>query len=133
MAKVTFSTEEREFLVHNEVCRIGTCHDNIPHVVPVSFVFENGNFYIATDYETRKYENIKHNNKVAIAVDTYDSLVNKAICLQGRANIIEKGKEFTRLYKIFDDRFQWVREDPWEQGEATFIKVTPTGKVNWGL
>lgn len=128
-----YSKKERDFLVRNEACRIATSHDNIPHVVPVSYVFKNGAFYIATDYDTRKYKNIKENDKVALAVDVYSSLGNKAMCVQGRAEIIEKGTEFATLYKVFHRRFEWVRQDPWAEGEAPFLKVTPTGKVSWGL
>ena len=133
MAKVTFSKAERHFLEKNEACRIATCHDAVPHVVPVSYVFEGGTFYIATDYGTKKYENIKHNNKVALVVDVYSSVDNKAICVQGRAEIIETGQEFARLYKMFYDRFEWVRRDAWEEGEAPFVKVSPTNKVSWGV
>lgn len=133
MGKVTFSKAERDFLVRNEACRIATCHDSIPHVVPVSYVFKDGIFYIATDYETKKYKNIKENGNVALVVDVYNSVGNKAVCVQGRAEIIEKGKEFARLYKIFYQRFEWVRQDPWEEGEAPFLKVISTGKVSWGL
>jgi nitroimidazol reductase NimA-like FMN-containing flavoprotein (pyridoxamine 5'-phosphate oxidase superfamily) len=133
LGKVTFSKAERDFLGRNEACRMATCHDNVPHVVPVSCVFEDGAFYIATDYETKKYENIKEYGRVALAVDVYSPVGNKAVCVQGRAEIIERGREFARLYKIFNERFEWVREDPWEEGEAPFVKVTPTNKVSWGL
>lgn len=133
LSLVTFSKAERDFLGRNEACRLATCHDRVPHVVPVSYVFENDTFYIATDYETRKYENIKENDRVALAVDVYSSVGNRAVCVQGRAEIIEKGKEFARLYKAFHRRFEWVRQDPWEEGEAPFLKVTPTGKASWGL
>lgn len=105
----------------------------MPHVVPVSYVFENASFYIATDYETRKYENINRNEKVALVVDVYSSVGNRAVCVQGRAKIIEGGREFTRIYKVFHQRFEWVRQDPWVEGEAPFVKVTATGKVSWGL
>jgi uncharacterized protein len=133
LSRVTFSKAERDFLGRNEACRLATCRDSVPHVVPVSYVFEDGAFYIATDYETKKYKNIKENKRVALTVDVYSSTSNKAVCVQGMAEIIEKGKEFARLYKVFHDRFEWVREDPWEEGEAPFLKVTPTGKVSWGL
>ena len=133
MAIVNFSRAEKDFLSSNEACRIATCHDGIPHVVPVSYVFEHGSFFIATDYETKKYYNIKHNNRVALVIDIYSSVGNSAVCMQGTAEIIEKGEEFTRLYKIFHDRFEWVRRDPWEEGEAPFLRVTPTNKVSWGL
>jgi nitroimidazol reductase NimA-like FMN-containing flavoprotein (pyridoxamine 5'-phosphate oxidase superfamily) len=133
LGKVTFSKAERDFLGRNEACRLATCHGGIPHVVPVSYFFENGAFYIATDYETKKYENIKKNNNVALVVDVYSSVGNKAVCVQGSTEIIERGKEFARLYKIFYERFEWVRQDPWKEGEAPFLRVTPTGKVSWGL
>jgi nitroimidazol reductase NimA-like FMN-containing flavoprotein (pyridoxamine 5'-phosphate oxidase superfamily) len=131
--KVTFSQAERDFLDRNEACRIATCHDGIPHVVPVSYIFEHGSFFIATDYETRKYQNIKDNKTAALVVDIYSSVGNSAVCVQGTAEIIERGQEFARLYKIFHDRFEWVRHDAWKEGEAPFVKVTPTNKVSWGL
>ncbi|MEW6605069.1 MAG: pyridoxamine 5'-phosphate oxidase family protein [Thermoproteota archaeon] len=133
MGKVTFSKAEHDFLTQNEACRIATCHDNIPHVVPVSYVFEDDAFYIATDYETKKYENIRKNNRVALTVDVYSSVGNKAICVQGIVRVIEGGSEFARLYKIFQQRFEWVRRDPWDEGEAPFLKVIPNRKVSWGL
>jgi len=99
----------------------------------VSYVFEDGVFYIATDYETRKYKNIKENNRMALVVDIYGSEGNKAVCIQGITQVVERGSEFVRLYKIFQKRFEWVRRDPWSEGEAPFLKVIPTNKVSWGL
>jgi nitroimidazol reductase NimA-like FMN-containing flavoprotein (pyridoxamine 5'-phosphate oxidase superfamily) len=133
LTTVTFSQAERDFLSGNEACRIATCHDEVPHVVPVSYIFERDSFLIATDYKTKKYDNIKHNRRVALVVDTYSSVNNSAVCVQGTAEIIERGDEFARLYKIFHDRFEWVRRDPWEEGEAPFLRVSPTNKVTWGL
>jgi uncharacterized protein len=133
LANVTFSKAERDFLDKNEACRIATCHDAVPHVVPVSYIFEDDTFYIATDYETRKYENIKHNKMVALVVDVYNSVDNEAICVQGTAEIVERGEEFARLYKMFYERFEWVRQDPWMEGEAPFVKVSPRNKVSWGM
>ena len=133
MGKVTFSKSEREFLTCNEACRIATCHDNIPHVAPVSYVFEGDTFYIATDYETKKYENVRENNRVALVVDIYSSVGNRAVSVQGRAEIVERGAEFARLYKIFYERFEWVKKDPWEEGEAPFLRIKATHKTSWGL
>jgi nitroimidazol reductase NimA-like FMN-containing flavoprotein (pyridoxamine 5'-phosphate oxidase superfamily) len=133
LAIITFSQAETDFLSRNEACRIATCHDGIPHVVPVSYIIEDDSFYIATDYGTKKYDNIKHNKRVALVVDVYSSVGNSAVCVQGTAEIVEKGEEFARLYKIFHDRFEWVRLDPWKEGEAPFLKVTPINKVSWGL
>ena len=133
MTSAKFTEKEQIFLKHNDACRLATCHNDIPHVVPVSYIFDKGYFYIATDYETRKYKNIQRNNHVALDVDIYSSVVNKAICVQGLAEIIEHGTEFHRLYSEFLSRFAWVRDDPWKEGEAPFIKVKTVRKVSWGL
>ena len=90
-------------------------------------------FYFATDYETVKFKNLKENRKIAIAVDVYDSPNNKAVVVQGVAEFIERGEEFKRIYAIFRERFDWVRQEPWIEGESPFIVVKPDHKVSWGL
>ena len=112
---------------------MATCHNDVPHVVPVSYIFEDDLFYFATDLETRKLRNLKGNSRIALVVDVYCSIGNKAVCVQGTAEIIDRGSDFDRLYKMFHARFEWVRRDPWKPGEAPFIGVTPTGKVSWGI
>jgi nitroimidazol reductase NimA-like FMN-containing flavoprotein (pyridoxamine 5'-phosphate oxidase superfamily) len=130
---VSFTKAEKDFLAKNEACRVATCHGDVPHVVPVSYVFEDDLFYMATDLETRKLENIRRNGRAALVVDVYSSVGNKAVCVQGKAEVIERGDEFLRLYKIFHKKFEWVRREPWKEGEAPFVKVVPTSKVSWGL
>jgi nitroimidazol reductase NimA-like FMN-containing flavoprotein (pyridoxamine 5'-phosphate oxidase superfamily) len=89
---------------------------------------------IATDYDTKKYKNLKTNKNIALAVDVYNSSVeNKAVVIQGTSHIIERGEEFKKLYQKFHKKFEWVRNDPWKEGEAPFIKVKPLSKVSWGL
>ncbi|MFL6485259.1 MAG: pyridoxamine 5'-phosphate oxidase family protein [Nitrososphaera sp.] len=133
LSKILFSESERDFLKRNEACRLATCYNGIPHVVPVSYIFEDGLFFIATDYKTKKYKNLKRNRSVALVVDLYSSVGNKAVCIQGTAEIIESGQEFVRLYKMFHDRFKWVRLDPWNEGEAPFVKISPKNKAIWGF
>lgn len=90
-------------------------------------------FYFATDYGTKKLENINANGNVALAVDVYSSVGNHAVCIQGRTRLIESGAEFKRLYDLFRNKFEWVRIDPWDEGEAPFVQVIPYTKVSWGL
>ena len=133
LKKVRFSKKEIRFLTRNEACRLATCANDIPHVVPVSYLFNEGHFYFATDYGTKKLDNLKANGRLAIVVDVYGSAGNKAVCIQGEAEIIESGSEFSRLYDIFHRKFDWVRENPWKPGEAPFVKVIPFSKVSWGI
>ena len=131
---VPFSKGEERFIMKNEVCRVSTSHNDIPHVTPVSYICKNGSIFFATDYNTRKYKNLKLNNKIALSIDTYGSSVkNKAVVIQGIARLIERGEEFKQLYQEFYNKFEWVRQDPWKEGEAPFVKVDSLNKVSWGL
>ncbi len=128
-----FTIKESEFLKENEGCRIATCTSDVPHIAPVTYYFEDGFFYFATDYDTKKYANLKKNNKIAISVDIYLPGQHKAVVVQGSTTFIEKGPQFKRLYEIFFKKFAWVREDPWKEKEAPFVKIIPKTKTSWGL
>ncbi len=130
---VSFSDKEEEFLNKMEECRVATAHDNIPHVKPVSFLYEDGLILIATDYDTRMYKNLLENPKAAASIDIYKNNDHKAVCIQGNVSIIENGDEFLRIYKKFHEKFEWVRTQPWNENEAPFIKITPITKSSWGL
>ncbi|HYT01681.1 MAG TPA: pyridoxamine 5'-phosphate oxidase family protein [Candidatus Acidoferrum sp.] len=131
---VKFTKSEVSFLLENVVCRVATSHNDIPHIVPVNYIHENNFIYFATDYGTKKYQNLQKNKRIAVVVDVYNSsLNNKALVIQGTAELIERGDEFKRMYKIFEKKFEWVRNDPWKEGEAPFVKVQPAKKVSWGL
>ena len=131
---VNFTIHEINFLLANEVCRLATSNKNTPYVTPVSYIFENGKLAFATDYNTRKYRNILKNKKVAIVVDTYDSsTINRAVVIEGYARIVDNGAEFEGLYNKFYKKFEWVRHEPWKEGEAPFIIITPTHKMSWGI
>jgi len=130
---VSFSQKEIEFLQNMEECRVATFHDNMPHVKPVSYVYENETILIATDYDTRMYKNLLKNSKAAVSIDIYKNKGHKAVCLQGKVLIIENGEEFSRIYKKFHQKFEWVRDQPWEENEGPFIKIVPFSKSSWGL
>ena len=130
---VSFSQKEIGFLQEIEECRVATSHDDMPHVKPVSFIYENETILIATDYDTRMYKNLLENPKAAVSIDIYKNKDHKAICLQGKVVIIENGDEFSRIYKKFHERFEWVQSQPWEENEAPFIKIIPFSKSSWGL
>lgn len=130
---IEFNDKEKKFLSELEEARIATAHDSIPHVKPVSFVFADNSIVVATDYNTRTFNNIKINSKVGIVIDIYKSGGHKAICIQGDTKIIENGPDFKRLYEIFYKKFEWVRKDPWKENEAPFLKIMPNNKISWGL
>ena len=130
---IEFNQKEIEFLESLEEARIATSHDDIPHVKPVSFVFFDNAILVATDYDTRTFTNVKSNPHTSIVIDIYKSGDHKAICIQGKTEIVEKGPEFRKFYNIFYEKFDWVKKEPWKEGEAPFLKIIPNNKVSWGL
>ncbi len=128
-----FTEKEKKFLASIEEARFATANKLMPHVKPVSFIFQDNSFYIATDYTTITYKNIKKNPHAAITVDIYNPGKHKAVLAQGEVMIIEDGPEFKKIYAKFFDKFAWVRKDPCKEKEAPFLKVIPKHKTSWGL
>ena len=105
---IEFNQKEIEFLESLKEARIATCYDNISHVKPVSFVFVDNTVLVVTDYNTRTFTNIKSNPHTSIVIDIYKSGEHKAICIQGKTEIIENGLEFK---KLFLDQFEKVSSE----------------------
>lgn len=131
MAMVKFSSKELAFINKYEICRMATVSNGKPHLAPICYMFINDHFYLATDYDTKKYRNLLKNRNVALAIDVYQP--NKAVVVEGEAEIIEQGKEFREVYDKFYRKFAWARATPWKEREAPFIKIKPLRKVSWGL
>ena len=104
-----FKESEISFLKSLEEARIATSNNDIPHVKPVSFIFYKNTIIVATDYETKSFQNIKVNPNTSIVIDKYIPGNHKAVCIQGQVKIIESGKEFTEFYEMFYEKFQWVK------------------------
>jgi nitroimidazol reductase NimA-like FMN-containing flavoprotein (pyridoxamine 5'-phosphate oxidase superfamily) len=102
-------------------------------VTPVSYIFDKGKFYFATDYNTLKYNNLKKNNRISLVVDTSENNRNTAVVIRGITTFIHEGRKFEILYNAFHKKFDWVKKDPWKQSEAPFIEVIPKTKVSWGF
>ena len=129
---VELSKAEERFLIRNELGRLATVSpDGTPHVVPVSYIYRAGKLLVATDYTTKKYRNLRANDRVAFVVDVFRP--NRGILVQGKGRIVEAGPEFQEAYRLFYERFSWVRADPWKEREAPFIVMEPTKKMSWGL
>src|SRR5215211_4623126 len=76
-----FSGKELKFILDNEICRIATAKNNIPHVVPVCYIYKNNNIFFASDYKTKKYQNLLKNKRISVIIDLYDKKNgNNCIC-----------------------------------------------------
>lgn len=128
---VSFNRKEIKFIQDQEVSRLATVSEKKwPQVTPILHVFDGKNFYFATDFDTKKIKNIEKNNKIAIVFDVY-SRQPKGVTVQGFAEIIEKGKEFDYARKLLEDRHEYYRVNPIEEGEIPLVKIIPERKFGW--
>jgi len=129
---MVLSKKHLEFLKKHEVCRLATASkDAIPHVTPVIYALDGENVIIAVDYGTKKLANLRENQNVSLVVDEFRP--NKAVMIQGRCEIYEKGKEYLRLLQILFDTFAFYRNNPWGEGESPILKIVAQKAVSWGL
>ena len=124
---------ELKFIIEYECCRLATSFKDRPHVVPVSYIYESNLFYISTDYNTKKLFNIIKNPNVCLAIDIYQPNQNKGIVVNGKVRIIESGQIYNKIYLLFYNKFEWVRNDPWKEGGAPFLEIKPYAKTSWRI
>ncbi|MEM1584225.1 MAG: pyridoxamine 5'-phosphate oxidase family protein [Nitrososphaerota archaeon] len=134
-----FKDYEIDFISKARVMRFASItEENYPHVVPLCHVYYNGCIYAVTDYGTKKLENIKHNNRVAVIIDEYYEPwgKNKGIMIQGKAEILEGGDEFKKVAELLTKKFPYYKDEPYGpiiEGEAPIVKIIPEKAVSWGL
>ncbi len=113
---------EIKFTIENDFCRLATSFKDKPHVIPVSYIYESNFFYISTDYNTKKLFNIKKNPYVSLTIDIYKPTLKKGITVNGIVRIIENGQIYDKIYLLFYSKFEWVRNDPWKEGDSSFFR-----------
>ena len=124
---------ELGFLREREVCRFATASKSgVPQVTPVIYALDGDAFVIAVDYGTKKLANLRENPVASLVVDEYTGR-HRAVVVQGRCEVLERGKEYKRLLQILFDRFEYYRSNPWKEGESPILRVTPDKVVSWGL
>jgi uncharacterized protein len=129
-AMTLLKKRELDFLKSHELCRMATASkDGHPHVVPVIYALDGEDIVVAVDYGTKKLKNLRENPNVALVVDDYSP--NRGILMEGKSEILERGKEYLRLLQILYDRFEYYRKNPWKEGESPILKIHPTKATSW--
>jgi PPOX class probable F420-dependent enzyme len=129
---VKFTAKEAAFLESNEVCRLATASkDGRPQVTPVMYALDGSGFVIAVDYGTKKLKNVKENPNVALVVDRLRP--TRAVTVQGKCEVYERGVEYRRLLNLLMSRFEFYRKNPWGEGESPILRIAPNKAVSWGF
>jgi len=89
-----------EFLKTQKILRLVTIGSkNIPHVVPVWYLYSSKKIFIGTNTNTQKAQNIKKNNKVAFCVDAGVNSPIYGVMGNGNANIILENNKVKSIAK----------------------------------
>jgi len=133
---IKLSPKQVEFLKKQTVGRVATISPKGElHVVPVCYVFDDGNIYFATDYGAKKVRNLKENRKVSMIIDQYfeDWSKLKGILIQGEAELLEKGPEFAMGRDLLHKKYPQYVAMPIKEGECLIVKIKPSRISRWGF
>lgn len=95
-----------EFLKTQKILHLTTIGSrNIPHTVPVWYMYSSKKIYVGTNTETQKAKNVKKNNKVAFCVDKGVNSPIYGVMGQGNANIILEDTKVKQIAKKILSRY----------------------------
>lgn len=95
-----------EFLKTQKILHLTTIGSkNIPHIVPVWYLYSSKKIYIGTNTKTKKAQNIKKNNKVAFCVDVGVNSPIFGVMGHGNANIILENNKVKKIAKKILGRY----------------------------
>jgi general stress protein 26 len=117
---------ELALILSRDTCRLSTISSNgWPHIVPVSYVYLRGKFYIPTARRSKKVRNLAKNNKATIVVD--DERLEHGVMIECSPKIIEGSKA-----QPLRDYMRKVKR--WQNDETTaIIELFPSRKASWFL
>ncbi len=76
--------------------------------------------------------NIKNNPFVGLVIDIYVPSNNMGIVICGSVKLVEQGELFKKVYTLFFNKFEWVENNPWFEGEAPFLIIYPNSNARLG-
>jgi general stress protein 26 len=89
-----------KFLKTQKILHLTTIESkNIPHVVPVWYLYSSKKIYIGTNTKTKKAQNVKKNKQVAFCVDVGINSPIFGVMGQGNANIILENNKVKNIAK----------------------------------
>ena len=101
-------------------------YDGRPHLTPVWYIWLDGRIYIAIGSDSVKFENLRGNQAVAVALPDTD----KVIVLEGEAHVPDRSTT-NKLGEYFYHKYEWdFRHD--ETADWLLVEITPHKILAWG-
>jgi PPOX class probable F420-dependent enzyme len=110
-----------------------------PLVVPVCYAFDGARCYSAVDAKPkttrnlRRLKNIAANPHVSLVVDVWDEDWSKLcwVIVEGRAEVLSTGAEFTRAIDRLVAKYPQYRAMGLDRSEGAMIALTPERVRAW--
>ena len=110
-----------------------------PLVVPVCYAFDGTRCYSAVDAkpkrtrELRRLKNIAANPRVSLVVDVWNEDWAKLcwVMVEGRAEVLERGPEFTRAIDLLLAKYPQYRAMGLDRAEGAVVSVAPGRILAW--
>ena len=139
-----FAPEVSDFLKAGRVARLGTADAaGQPLVVPICYAFDGRHCYSAIDAKPkrlapgrlRRVKNIGENSRVSLLVDHYDEDWSRLryLVLQGRADLLSEGAEFTYAVDLLLEKYAQYRAMSLDRNRGLVIKITPGRVIQWSF
>jgi uncharacterized protein len=97
-----------EVLRSEAVGRIACVSDGWPYIVPVTYVYDGGEFVFSHSAEGRKTEAMRQNPKVCFEVEQFESMSNwRTVIARGRFEELSRDDQ-ERAMDLLAGKFAWV-------------------------
>ena len=129
--------ESNDFLAKGRILEVASIGpDDVPHIAPIWYVYENGKFYMQTGPRSRKARNIRANSKVGYCVDVGEAFYDlKAVVGEGTARILTDKTLSDELGRKILQKYLGDLNSPEAKQlaslEHVLIEITPTTKTSW--
>ncbi|MCP4760562.1 MAG: pyridoxamine 5'-phosphate oxidase family protein [archaeon] len=114
--------------------RIGLSQSDVPYIVPVNYIYDNGTIYVHSAKEGKKIEILKNNNNVCFEVDILGDLKTNEIACKftqeyqsvmgfGKAYILtDKEKKIEKLNLIMK-KYSTESKSKWEYNDKIIENI----------
>jgi general stress protein 26 len=119
-----------ELLHSHNVLRLGTLRgDGYPQVTTVEYANDDLTLYVVTDKNSQKAYNIRHHNKVSLAIDRDYADWNqiRGLSMAATAEVLDDRQEIAHALALFARKFPAYATlfDPKEADGMTILRITP--------
>lgn len=130
------------FIAEGRVGRLATADaSGQPLVVPICYAFDGASLFSAIDAKPkrpgprglRRIRNIRENPRVSVVIDRYDEDWTRLryVIIQGRAEILTDGGDFSRGVDLLLAKYPQYRSMGLKREAGLMIKVEPARVTEW--